>query len=96
MNLTAMILEFAIKNGAELLGGTVGGFFLWKIKDMILVDLVGTVSPQIFEKCFVSLIERFNRFLEVKKKSKKLPKSWARAESEIIRALKRAIDILES
>ncbi len=95
MNLTTIALDFLVRNGTEILGSAIGGFFLWKIKDMILVDLVGTVAPKLFETCFVSLIERFNAFIEMKKKSKKLPKSWEKAESEIIQGLKKAIQILE-
>lgn len=96
MNLTPFIIEFLLKNGAEIFSASLGGFLLWKIKDRILVDMVATMAPRLFEACFVSLIERFNRFLERKKKSKKLPKTWEMAESSIIQCLRRAIEILES
>lgn len=71
------------------------GAVVWKIKDMILVDLVARFAPRLFLQCFGSLLVRVNVFFEKKKKNSKMSGTWAELERQVVDALRKSADEIE-
>lgn len=85
--LTSKILMAILTAGA--------GAIAWKIKDMILVDLIARFAPGLFLSCFSSLLNRVNVFFEAKKRDSKMKGAWKEIENQVIDALKKSAEELE-
>ena len=65
------------------------------LRDHLLVNLVATLFPRLFQYCFLSLITRVNNYIEVKKSKGKFQKSWVEFEIQLITAIEDTLVILK-